>query len=176
MFIQDKQNADWQLTEEVNAHFFFFSFYGRTCGIRKFPSQGSNWNYIAVATLDLNCICNLRCNLPTEWGQGSNPYPHRDNTGSLTHWATTGTPMHISWWHFEEAMCGQDFHVLPWFMIQCLPNNSSMDHTGNIRMIWEHWWKEIPGPYLRSKESETLRIRPWNLYLNKHLQGFCSGN
>ena len=32
---------------------------------------------------------------PTERGQGSNPNPHRDNVGSFTCWATTGTPSKI---------------------------------------------------------------------------------
>ena len=29
----------------------------------------------------------------TEWGQGSNLHPHGDYNGSLTSWATAGTPM-----------------------------------------------------------------------------------
>ena len=38
----------------------------------------------------------------TERGQGLNLHPHRDNARSLTHWATTGTPESIKFWHEES--------------------------------------------------------------------------
>ena len=69
--------------------FFFFSFYHHTYGIWKLPSQGSNWE------LQLRPMLQLVAKLdpePTEWGQGSNTHPHRDNVVFLTLWATMDAP------------------------------------------------------------------------------------
>ena len=53
----------------------------------------------AMATPDMRRICDLggslrQCQIvnPLSQGQGSNPHPHSDNVGSLTHWDTMGTP------------------------------------------------------------------------------------
>ena len=46
-------------------NFFFFAFQGRSCGIYRFPGQGSNWSCsppgytTATETQDSSCICNL---------------------------------------------------------------------------------------------------------------------
>ena len=56
----------------------------------------------ATATPDPSHVCDLhhsswQCWIrnPTEWGQGSNLHPHGNSIASLTHWATTGTPIRI---------------------------------------------------------------------------------
>ena len=38
-------------------------------------------------------VCNTR-SLTHEWGQGSNPHPHRHHVRSLAQWTTTGTLTH----------------------------------------------------------------------------------
>ena len=56
-----------------------------------------------------SCLCDLCCSLrqhrnlnPTEQGQVSNLYLHRDNIGSLTCCATRGTPiLHFSQWQCQ---------------------------------------------------------------------------
>ena len=49
---------------------------------------------------------------PTEWGQGSNPYPH--SVKSLTRWATTGTPSFLFWLIFREDCVRQPREFLLW--------------------------------------------------------------
>ena len=80
------------------------SLYDRTCGIWELQVRGLT----RAATVGL---CHSQGNTrskphlwptlqlvitpdpwPTDWGQGSNMYPRRDNTRSLTHWATMRTP------------------------------------------------------------------------------------
>ena len=54
--------------------------------------------------------CSNAKSSPSGPGQGSNLHPHRDNNGSLTLWATMGTPLISSWFHswpivFLAACC-----------------------------------------------------------------------
>ena len=52
-----------------------------------------------TATPYLIHVCDLLCSLqqcwilPTEWGQGSSPHPHRHYVTFLTCWAKTGNPL-----------------------------------------------------------------------------------
>ena len=68
---------------------FFFPLIAKTGGMWKFLGQRLNCicsctNVIAMATQEHS---------PTEWGQGLNSYPYRDNVRSLNCWATKGTLM-----------------------------------------------------------------------------------
>ena len=75
--------------------FLFFVFQGCTCGIQKFPGQGSNQSYSCQPTPQpcriqdtsvtyTTAPGNTRSFIPTEQGQGSNLYPHGSQSGPLT--------------------------------------------------------------------------------------------
>ena len=84
--------------------FYFIYFYGHTCCLQKFLLWGSNWSCSWGLCHSHN---NIRSKIhlwpmpqltatpdreATEQGQGSNLNPQGKNAGSLTCWATTGTP------------------------------------------------------------------------------------
>ena len=61
-------------------------------------------------------ICDLYCSLwqhlilnPLNEARDLNLHPQRDNIGSLTPWATMGTPENISWWN-----CSLVYNISYW--------------------------------------------------------------
>ena len=65
---------------------------------------------------------------PTEGGQESNMHPHRDTIGSLTFWATMGTPLFavsicMSWW----SMMLSTFSCVYWLFVYLLWRNIYSD-------------------------------------------------
>ena len=75
--------------------FFLFLLMAAPMAYRGAESELQLLAYLtATATPDLSCICELHHSLwqhgilnTTEWGQGSNPYPHGHYVGFLTLWA-----------------------------------------------------------------------------------------
>ena len=98
----------------------YFSFLGVHLWHLEVPGDGLHHSH---DNADLSCICDLCCSLwqhrnPNPLNKASarsNPPPHRDNIGSLTHWATMGTPMsclfltsliHHTWVYVNEVTIG----------------------------------------------------------------------
>ena len=81
----------WQVSEAINPVFIFsfWSFQGRTCGIRRSPGYGSNWSYNCWPTPQPQ-QCRIRVpSLTYTTAHG--------NTGSLTHCARPGIESATSW-------------------------------------------------------------------------------
>ena len=84
--------------EHIPLSFFFFLF-RRFLWHMEVPSWGSNWSLQPLAYSWIQAKPRLWPMLvtpdpySTEWGQGLNLHSHRDNIGSLTHWAILGTPV-----------------------------------------------------------------------------------
>ena len=68
---------------------FSFSFYSHTCGMWKFPGQGSHWSCSCRPTPQpqQRCITATSVTSPAACG----------NTGSLTHWVKPGIEPASSW-------------------------------------------------------------------------------
>lgn len=72
---------------------FFFSFFGHIQSIQKFSGQELILSHSCNLCLSCSNVKSLtHCTGP---GQGLNPHCHRDNTRSLTLWATAGTPCNL---------------------------------------------------------------------------------
>ena len=90
--------------EDIFSFFFFFPFYGWIHSIWKFPGEGSSWScscqptpqpqqcQVRAATATYAAVCsNIRSLI--HWARpGIKPVSSRILVGSLTCWATRGTP------------------------------------------------------------------------------------